>query len=58
MNLSYRGISYQSKSPVVEPGETTQTARFLGNPYKVLQARVVQHQNSAPLKYRGIDYNA
>lgn len=58
MHLSYRGISYQAESPAIELTETSQTARFLGNPYKVSQAKVAHRQTPSPLKYRGIDYNA
>jgi len=57
MNLSYRGIAYQSASPTVEFIETEQTGRFLGNPYKIQQGKVAHRQGSAQLTYRGIAYN-
>lgn len=58
MNLSYRGIAYQSTSPTVEPIETEQTGHFLGNSYKIHHDKVAFRKTSSSLRYRGIAYKA
>ncbi|WP_088893771.1 DUF4278 domain-containing protein [Leptolyngbya ohadii] len=58
MNVSYRGIAYETEIPVAEGTETDRTALFLGNRFKVKQYNVSQrHTSSVQLKYRGANYN-
>jgi hypothetical protein len=57
MQVSYRGISYETTATVVEGTETEQIGLFLGNRFKVKQYST-PHNTAAPmqLKYRGINY--
>lgn len=59
MNVSYRGVSYETEVQTVEGTETDRTALFLGNRFKLKQYNVSQrHTASVPLKYRGTSYTA
>lgn len=58
MNVSYRGIAYETEISVAEGTETDCTALFLGNRFKVRQHHVSQrHTSPVQLKYRGANYN-
>jgi hypothetical protein len=57
MNLTYRGIAFQAPIAGTEAIETEQTGTFLGNNYKMKQARTAQRQPAAELTYRGVRYS-
>ncbi len=57
MQVSYRGISYEINSPVLEGVETEQTGMFLGKRFKLKQYTAARsNPASQQLKYRGVDY--
>ena len=58
MRLSFLGNSYEASAPSVETTTTESTGVFLGNSFKLKQHNVSHRSQSAPLKYRGIDYSA
>lgn len=57
MQLSYRGISYETTTPSIEVTETAQTGVFLGNVFPIKRLNVAQRQSSSiQLQYRGASY--
>lgn len=58
MNLSYRGIAYQSSSPAVDMTVTEQSGVFLGNRFKIQSTTAIQRSGGSSLKYRGTHYIA
>lgn len=56
MNLTYRGIAFEAPVAGTEAIETEQTGTFLGNSYKMKQARTAQRQSATELTYRGVRY--
>lgn len=58
MNLSYRGISYESASPAVDVTETEHNGVFLGNRFKLQQRTAAQRSAGMTMKYRGTNYSA
>lgn len=58
MNLSYRGIAYQTTAPTVEAVETEYTGHFLGRSFPIKRFNVnKQHTDSVSLTYRGSRYS-
>ncbi|MGG6295930.1 DUF4278 domain-containing protein [Leptolyngbya sp. AN02str] len=58
MHVSYRGIPYETNSPVINTTESPQPGFFLGNRFAIQQHNVSQRHGAALLKYRGVSYNA
>lgn len=57
MQLSYRGISYESQTSSVEAVETQQTGLFLGQSFRLKHVKVAPRSIGANhLKYRGVHY--
>lgn len=58
MQVSYRGVAYQTQTPAIEATETQEIGLFLGNSFPIKRYTVNQ-QCSVPvrLRYRGVDYN-
>jgi Domain of unknown function (DUF4278) len=58
MQVSYRGIAYQTQPSAIEAIETQEVGLFLGNCFHIKHYTVKQ-QHSAPLRlrYRGVDYH-
>ncbi len=58
MQVSYRGISYETSASPMEAIETEQTGLFLGKRFKLKQYNVSQRSaEPMQLKYRGVDYH-
>ena len=57
MNLTYRGIAFESSIAGTEAIETGQTGTFLGQHYPMKQARLAQRQSATELTYRGVRYS-
>jgi len=57
MNLSYRGISYQSVAPVIDVTETEHLGVFLGKRFKLQQSTAAQRSGGMTMKYRGACYS-
>jgi Domain of unknown function (DUF4278) len=58
MNLSYRGIAYQTTAPTVEAIETEHTGRFLGKSFPIKRFNIAKrHTDSIVLTYRGTHYS-
>lgn len=57
MNLTYRGIAYDTSSRVIEATETGETVTFMGRQSKVRQVNVAQRQQpAAKLTFMGRHY--
>ncbi|MBE9076294.1 DUF4278 domain-containing protein [Romeria aff. gracilis LEGE 07310] len=56
MQLSYRGISYQSQTPAVSVTESPIMAKFRGHTYPVRQSAQSTTTQLEVLTYRGARY--
>ena len=57
MQLSFRGQSYETSTPVIEATETGETGTFLGKQYAKKQFSLSHRQQPATeLIYRGVRY--
>ena len=57
MKLCYRGLSYESNSPIIETIETEVTAMFRGQAYQVRRPLIEACcQSQMNLKYRCVAY--
>ena len=57
MQVSYRGIAYETQIPTIETLETQEVGLFLGNRFPLKRYTAKQHSTSVQLRYRGVDYN-
>ena len=58
MQVSYRGIAYETQVPTIETLETQEVGLFLGNRFPIRRCTAKQqHSTSVHLRYRGVDYN-
>lgn len=56
MELTYRGISYNSSNTAIETADTSITAKYRGQTYSIRTATVPATSTSKTLKYRGVTY--
>lgn len=57
MNLTYRGIAYNTSSPTIETAETGETVTFLGRQSKIKQFNANQRQQpTSELLFMGRRY--
>ena len=55
MQLSYRGVKYNTSAPAVQVTETQDVGHYRGATYPVRRAaRVAAHKTNDVLKYRGV----
>jgi len=57
MELTYRGISYNSDNTAIETVDTGITAKYRGQTYSIRTATVPATSTSKMLKYRGVTYS-
>ncbi|MEC4814292.1 MAG: DUF4278 domain-containing protein [Scytonema sp. PMC 1069.18] len=56
MQLSYRGLCYQSNNTTVANFSSDDTAKYRGVSYEISRGTVVQSLTKSELKYRGVSY--
>lgn len=57
MQVSYRGIAYETQIPTIEALESHEVGLFLGNRFPIRRYATKQRSTSVQLRYRGVDYN-
>ncbi len=58
MNLTYRGICYQSQITTIEANKNGSFGRFRGHYYQLSQPIIPTARPSLKLVYRGISHNS
>lgn len=56
MQLTYRGVAYQSLKAPVELSRFSQIGKYRGKATKISSTVQVLRQSLSALKYRGVDY--
>lgn len=57
MNMTYRGIAYETLVAGIPAIATEEVGTFLGKTYKIKQPQIAYRQSAVKLVYRGIPYN-
>ena len=56
MQLTYRGIAFQTPVTGTDATATGEVGMFMGQPYAMKRAQVTQRHNGTTLTYRGARY--